>query len=178
MDVTRNTDDRLSWVALNLLYGTNTQLGWRIVRRTLDMEISVDEFFSMSSERRVAQFPDEVAALFSAQNVERAFDDARRLLDTLDDEGTTLLISAEQGYPWKLIDVAGDAVPPVLYVSGNTDTFNARSLGIVGARGASRAGLDYAWALARLAAERGFVVVSGGPAAWIRLHIALHIAAR
>jgi len=161
-DVTHNVDDIVPWLALNVLYGADTRFGWRIVRRTLEMEIPLAEFFSMGLERRAAQFPDEVATVCTDRRVKKAVRDARKMVGSLDDAGVTVLLSANPDYPHHFTDVASDAVPPVLYVSGDTDTLYVRSIGIVGSRAASQTGLDYAWSLARSAADRGFVVVSGG----------------
>ena len=69
-------DDIELWLALNLLYGADTRFGWRVVRRTLEMEIPLDEFFSMGTERRAAQFPDEVAIVCSDGRVKKALRDA------------------------------------------------------------------------------------------------------
>ena len=150
------------WLALNLLGGTDTRLGWRIVRRTFEMDIGLDEFFSMAPDRRAAQFPAEVAEICSDRLIKRVLADAEKLSAQLEEHGVTVLRSIDPGYPHSLTDVADDAVPPVLYISGNVDALYAKSISIVGARSASQAGLDYAWSLARMAADEGFVVVSGG----------------
>ncbi len=155
-------DDIELWLALNLLYGADTRFGWRIVRRTLEMEIPLDEFFSMGTERRAAQFPDEVAIVCTDRRVKKTLRDAARIRGALAAADVTVLLSTNPDYPRCFTDVADDAVPPVLYVSGDMDALHGRSIGIVGSRAASQTGLDYAWSLARSAADRGFVIVSGG----------------
>jgi len=155
-------DDIVPWLALNVLCGTDTRFGWHIVRRTLEMEIPLAEFFSMGSDRRAAQFPDEVATICTDRRIKKALHDADKILGALDEADVTVLRSVDPEYPRHFTDVADDAVPPVLYISGDTDVLYAGSIGIVGSRAASQTGLDYAWSLARAAADRGFVVVSGG----------------
>jgi len=154
--------DIVPWLALNVLSGADTRFGWRIVRRTLEMEIALAEFFSMGSARRTVQFTDEVATICTDRRIKKALYDAGKILDALDQTDVTVLRYVDQEYPRHFTDVADDAVPPVLYVSGDIDALYVGSIGIVGARAASQTGLDYAWSLARAAVERDFVVVSGG----------------
>jgi len=161
-DMRTGTDDIVPWIALNLLIGQNSDLGWTIVRRIHEMDISLDEFLAMDPERRAAQFPDDVTRVCYTYPLERLLDDAGELLDIIEDSGVTVVRSSDPYYPQRFVHVAGRAVPPVLYISGNADIFHGPSIGIVGSRAATRTGLDFAWSLARTAAERGCVVVSGG----------------
>jgi DNA processing protein len=157
-----NHNEIVPWIALTALCRDDTRTAWRIVRRTIEMEIGLAEFFAMDPERRCAQFQDDVVRAVVGHDLDYTIDRAATIADALAETDTDLVRIVDETYPARLTAVAGDAVPPVLYVTGDTCVFDGPALGIVGSRNATEAGLEYAWILARMAAEHDIIVVSGG----------------
>lgn len=85
--------------------------------------------------------------------VARQLEEARR-------RGARFLRWGSEGYP-PMLGVAPDP-PPVIYVRGNLASFDSPAVAVVGARRASRYGMDVARRLGRQLADAGLVVVSGG----------------
>lgn len=93
-------------------------------------------------------------------------DDRPPALDELEDrvrgwrgEGIELVTVLDGQYPVNLRLVHDR--PPALFIRGRLDERDARSVAVVGTRQASERGLERAAAIARDAAEAGYVVVSG-----------------
>ncbi len=80
-------------------------------------------------------------------------------LNWLDRSGATLVPCTSELYPPLLAGTAG--APPVLYVLGNPSVLAARQIAMVGARGATAAGLATARELATAFARAGIAVTSG-----------------
>ncbi|MFT8989383.1 MAG: DNA-processing protein DprA [Gluconobacter albidus] len=80
-------------------------------------------------------------------------------LERLEKLGGKMLLRGDADYPLLLSRVP-DA-PPVLFTLGNVDKLSMRSVGIVGARNASAAGIRIAESLAAEMAHAGICVVSG-----------------
>jgi DNA processing protein len=74
-------------------------------------------------------------------------------------DGFTLLTVLDDGYPENLRTVHDR--PPIVFVAGQLTPQDARSVAIVGARRASRAGLAATTGVADALARGGYVVVSG-----------------
>ncbi|WP_346838296.1 DNA-processing protein DprA [Microbulbifer sp. SAOS-129_SWC] len=75
------------------------------------------------------------------------------------DAGVQLLCCGDGGYPSLLAQISRP--PPLLYVRGNADALHLPQIAVVGARRASRAGLDNARAFAADLAGAGFTITSG-----------------
>lgn len=71
----------------------------------------------------------------------------------------TCLDAVSTSYPGAV--QAGFGNPPTLYLQGNLDLLDRASLGFCGSRKASRSGLETTYCLARNAAEKNIVVISG-----------------
>lgn len=156
--------DRVPWIALTMLCGEDTQTAWRIVRRINEMEIELAEFFNMTPGRRETQFQDEVFRLIFDRDLNSIIEHAELAAAFLDENDVAVRRPIDDDYPRRFLIVAHDAVPPVLYIAGDTDVFDEPAVGIVGSRRATGPGLEYAWSLARIAAERNIAVISGGAA--------------
>lgn len=86
-------------------------------------------------------------------------DDARHEIAALRKLGGALLAPGEAGYPSQLATI--DDAPPLLAVRGSIDALMRPTIGIVGSRNASGAGLKFAALLARELGDAGFAVASG-----------------
>ena len=80
-------------------------------------------------------------------------------LADLERSGAHVLVLGEADYPAPLVD--DPLPPPVLFTLGDPAAVDARRVGIVGTRNATRAGLETASELARGLADAGVAVVSG-----------------
>lgn len=86
-------------------------------------------------------------------------DGARAELEAGQQRGAQIVVVGGAGYPDLLAEIADP--PPVLWVLGRIDMLARPSVGVVGARNASAAGLRTARRLARDLGEAGLTVVSG-----------------
>jgi predicted Rossmann fold nucleotide-binding protein DprA/Smf involved in DNA uptake len=78
--------------------------------------------------------------------------------------GVTLISALDERFPGSLRQRLGPACPPFLLVAGATEVFGggaASALGVVGSRDAAAEALDVAADAGRMAAGRGWCVVSG-----------------
>lgn len=83
-------------------------------------------------------------------------------LEALEQQGHHALCPFDDAYPERLLRLLGQAAPPVLYAAGPTRLLGEPGIAVVGSRNVSDAGAEVAGRVARLAAERGLTVVSGG----------------
>ena len=86
-------------------------------------------------------------------------DSVRREMDLADQLGAVYLSDDMPEYPKSLFDMKNH--PPVISVRGNIKTLARPTVGIVGTRHASGAGMRFTSDLAREFAAHGYVVVSG-----------------
>ena len=157
-----DSENLIPWIALTLLCRADTRAAWRVVRRSRELDLDLTDFFEMDADRRIAQFQDEVVEAILDNDIEEVWERAADAAPRMDENDVTVVRVIDDIYPRRFIDVAADAVPPVLYVAGDPGVLNRPALGIVGSRNATAEGLEYAWSLARTAVDRGLVVVSGG----------------
>ncbi|MGZ8219053.1 DNA-processing protein DprA [Methylomagnum sp.] len=76
--------------------------------------------------------------------------------------GLWVMTRSEADYPARLKQRLKLDSPPLLFGCGNPKLLNQGGLAVVGSRDADADDLDYSRGLGRLAAERGYSVVSGG----------------
>jgi DNA processing protein len=84
---------------------------------------------------------------------------AEALADKLDRDGVSVVISSDENYPKRLLDLRQP--PPFLFWWGNLALVDRRGVGMCGSRNASERGLKYARTFGRAVVERGLQVVSG-----------------
>lgn len=111
--------------------------------------LSPEEAARVAGEERAVVEP-----LLEEDGGKELAEDTRRLIDS----GARVLFLTDPGYPALLREI--NDPPPVLFARG-TPFPEAPAVALVGARRASRAGLDAARALAAGLAEAGVTVVSG-----------------
>lgn len=109
--------------------------------------------------------PDGQATLFSMPPVKSAadpgdvLDQARADLDRWTAEGMRLVTVLETDYPPNLRAVHDR--PPMVFLAGRLTPADAHAIAVVGARQATRTGLDRAGEIADHLVDRGYTVVSG-----------------
>lgn len=91
----------------------------------------------------------------SSELVQWALAEQQRCLDL----GVRLLPAGSEDYPHLLAEIPRP--PPLLYVRGNVEALQLPQVAVVGARRASRAGLDNAFAFSADLAAGGFAITSG-----------------
>lgn len=84
---------------------------------------------------------------------------AKELADKLARDGVSVVISCDDEYPKRLLDLRQP--PPFLFWWGNLALVGRRGVGMCGSRDASERGLKYARTFGRAVVERGLQVVSG-----------------
>lgn len=105
-----------------------------------------------------------IEALEGRNNSSRRFqlssqEKALRELEIADKFGAHIVALGEAAYPRWLQSI--DAAPPLIYMKGRLDLAQRPSVGIVGSRNASGAGLKFAGVLAQNLGEEGIVITSG-----------------
>lgn len=85
--------------------------------------------------------------------------DVKELADKLARDGVSVVISCDEEYPKRLLDLRQP--PPFLFWWGNLALADRRGVGMCGSRNASTRGLKYARTFGRAVVERGLQVVSG-----------------
>lgn len=96
----------------------------------------------------------------SDAELEKAYNDAERLLESAENQGVQVLGPDSQDFPEQLRDIPDP--PVVLYVRGNVHCLAARSaVAVIGTREPSHFGAAAAGRLAATLADKGIVVVSG-----------------
>lgn len=83
-------------------------------------------------------------------------------LDESEQSGLRVVTSVDDDYPCSLTSRLGTAAPPLLYVAGDAALLSTGGLGVVGSRNVEPEAAEVAKAAARLAAEQGMTVISGG----------------
>lgn len=105
-----------------------------------------------------------IKALEGRNNSSRRFqlssqEKALREIEIADKFGAHIVALGEAAYPRWLQSI--DAAPPLIYMKGRLDLAQRPSVGIVGSRNASGAGLKFAGVLAQNLGEKGIVITSG-----------------
>ena len=107
----------------------------------------------------ISQFGSVDAAVDSFDKNDSVRDSVLREMDAAAKLGITYICDDEDLYPDSLRSVKNH--PPVITVSGNIDTLRKPTVGMVGTRHATAAGMDFMANLAQAFAEHGVAVVSG-----------------
>ena len=83
-------------------------------------------------------------------------------LERLDQSGIRTVTVFDEHYPSQWLDRLGAKAPPLVHAAGALELLDAPGLGAVGSRDVSLEGGEVAKEVARLAARRGWPLVSGG----------------
>jgi DNA processing protein len=127
-------------------------LPWNRVAGAIDEEGSALALLERLEEAPASQ-------LFDVDERSVTLDELEEHVHAWEREGIALVTVLDAAYPVNLRMVHDR--PPALFVRGNLDAADERSVAVVGTRSASKRGLEQARALARGLAESRYVVVSG-----------------
>ena len=137
-------------------------VGARTLARLLGVlsseQLELEDLFSPDSAElfQRCKLPGDFAA-----RVETDFEEAERLRQELEEQCIRMLVLGRAGYPSRLIDVLGEASPPVLFVHGDTDLWEQPAVAICGSRRVSQQGSNTTSNLAAQLAQQGINIVSG-----------------
>ena len=88
-----------------------------------------------------------------------SLDACERELEELLASNVRVYFLGERDYPWRL--AATNDAPPILFTRGNSALFGTRTLGVVGARNASAAGLKLTRSVVSALSKAGVTIASG-----------------
>ncbi|MGN0930022.1 MAG: DNA-processing protein DprA [Alphaproteobacteria bacterium] len=133
--------EKIDYVRLVNTSGIGQVLFYRLLQKYKSAD-KVLEFLEV--ERKIKPFPKSLA--------EAEFEKAEKL-------GVSMVFFCDEKYPYLLKQIYD--VPPVLYVRGNIDALNHKSVGLVGSRNASLNSRNFTSGLARVLVDNDFCVISG-----------------
>lgn len=128
------------------------------VIKLLDANISLewDDILNQNILRSRLGFNDDIIESINCQK-ERA----RQLSEMLYEKGIDILMENDPRYPLRLKLSHKEKCPALLFVKGNIDLLNRKSVGFCGSRKVSQKGIDITLNCAKQLAENNVVVVSG-----------------
>ena len=151
-------------IALSLVTGAGRKVLHAARRLALRQGRALSSLFSMPlGELLLLAAPgesDAAEALSRCGNQEQFR--ATWMMDAARDQSVRVVLSNTPGYPGFLGERLGDQAPLFLFFLGNEALLESPGAGIVGTRHPSGEGTEVAVAAARLFAEEGIPVVSGG----------------
>ena len=143
----------LSWLALRSVPG----IGNHLFKRLIDRFNSPDRIFH-ASEDDLLGVEGISQRLATAIRRHHTPDSVRRELELAEKKGYQIVTMSDPNYPPLLLQIPDP--PPFLYVFGNLGN-TAKSIAVVGSRGATRYGISVTFGLCRQMAKLGITVVSG-----------------
>lgn len=143
------------WLALHSVAG----IGAATYQKLLDKFGSPKEVFTADKAAiaSIPRLPKEKADEILAVN--EKMDDIENLMLRLNDLGVEILTMVDQDYPALLRQVKNP--PPIIYLYGQIQKQDEKSIAIVGSRHATEKGLQIARGFGKRLAERGYTIVSG-----------------
>ncbi|HEX7387067.1 MAG TPA: DNA-processing protein DprA [Castellaniella sp.] len=155
MALTIDSPELQAWIRL----GLEPQIKAEHLRRLLSV-FGMPQDICAASTGSLAHYlePTLAARLAQAPDAEQQ---ARitQTLKWLESPRRSLLTLADPDYPKALLDLSDP--PPILFVHGNPGILQHPALAMVGARSATRVGMENARDFAQYLAERGWCIVSG-----------------
>lgn len=83
-------------------------------------------------------------------------------LERLAEQGIEAITLFSDAYPERWLRAFGDRRPPVVFAQGDVARLNRPGIAVVGSRNADERALEFAESCGRAAAERGWILISGG----------------
>jgi DNA processing protein len=151
-----DTYERAAWLRLTL----TPEVGQVAARELLSIFGLPTAIFDSTAAQLARVVPDQLAGILAAP----ATDDITRTIEATEawlaaSSSHALLALADASYPRALLSITDP--PPVLYARGRLELANRPAFAIVGARHATRQGIENAEAFARALAHAGVTIVSG-----------------
>ena len=131
--------EKIDYVRLVNTSGIGQVIFYRLLKKYETVD-KVLEF--LEGERKITPFPKNLA--------EAEFEKAEKL-------NIQMLFFCDEKYPYLLKQIYD--VPPVLYVRGNVDALNQKSVALIGSRNASLNSRNFTSAISRRLADNDFCIV-------------------
>jgi DNA protecting protein DprA len=130
----------------------------RLLARMKGQGIALDDLPDFSPDDLIYQLglkPDRADLFFQNR------DKAQQIFDELERHSIDVLMNGDEKYPERLNRILGGGAPPVLFVQGNPQLLQKRSVAVVGARECSERGVAAAQACVEQLAALHSNIVSG-----------------
>ncbi len=134
-------EDKINYIRLINTDGVGSVLFFNLLKKYKTPQNVLD---FLQYERKLNIFPKNLA--------EEQFELAEKI-------GAKIIFFCDEDYPFLLKQIYD--VPPLIYVRGNIDTLNTKSIAVVGSRNASINSKHFTTSLSRQLVDNGFCVVSG-----------------
>lgn len=150
------------WMALANLpkWGPRKTMGI-IIQFYHEKRLTIDEFFNLTSQQWKDLFTLSDRDIEDLNAAKSELPNNAFLTESLLNEGYELIPVISPEYPKTLKENLKNSAPVVLYLKGNKQILQERSVAIVGSRDASDISLQFTDNIARLASQEYKVVVSG-----------------
>ena len=148
-------EERYAWLRLTLEPGVGP-----VTARHLLVAFGLPQDIFGASASALMKVVPQKQALQLTSSVDSAIDTLiKRTFDWLARPNHHIITLADEQYPALLLDTADP--PPLLYVDGDPAVLSRPGLAVVGARSATPAGTDNAFAFARHLSQAGWGIISG-----------------
>jgi predicted Rossmann fold nucleotide-binding protein DprA/Smf involved in DNA uptake len=142
--------------------------GWKnedkmnlIIRFYHDKKISIEDFFEKSKESLENDFQLDVRQIDDLQQIKSSLANYAFMAENLQNSGIEVIPVVSSDYSKILKENLKKSAPPILYIKGNKQIMQEKSIAIVGSRDASEVALNFADNIAKQAGKEWKVVVSG-----------------
>ena len=147
-------------VLIQLLHAKG--IGARSLDRILTViaakQSNLDEFSRSSDSELSTRFSlrgDVIASYRLSRDV------ASRIVDRLEQQDVSVIVKGESRYPARLYQILGRLAPPILFVKGNINILEDKSVGFCGSRRSTLESIEATREIAHLLATRTVNVISG-----------------
>ena len=129
-----------------------------LLRLLNNENIPVEEFvqFNVSDIVDLCKLKEE-----TAKAINENYDKSAAILDELDQHEIQIIQLGDEKYPKKLLNILKENSPPVLFVRGNLELLNYKSVGFCGSRKASDKGMKITGELVKQLVKKEINIVSG-----------------
>ena len=154
-------DSTKYWIALEQTHGIGPAHLIDIYGALKENNLSLVDLCDLSAAdiKKEFRFPEKIADAISGipHILPKIEEDYFKLLDS----GTDVIPFFSELYPQRLHEIMGNALPPLLYVSGNARLLAAKGVAILGDKDVSDKGEMISFEASRELAKHGIVVISG-----------------
>jgi predicted Rossmann fold nucleotide-binding protein DprA/Smf involved in DNA uptake len=142
--------------------------GWKnenkmnlIIRFYHEKKTSITDFFGLSEERWKDDFQLNDRQVADLQKVKSALANYAFIAESLQNSGVEVIPVVSPEYSKTLKENLKKSAPPILYIKGNKQIMQEKSVAIVGSREASEVALNFTDNIAKQASKDRKVIISG-----------------
>jgi predicted Rossmann fold nucleotide-binding protein DprA/Smf involved in DNA uptake len=126
-----------------------------------DKKISIIDFFGLSEDSLKNDFQLNDKQINDLQKIKSSFANYAFIAENLQNSGIEVIPVVSSEYSKTLKENLKKSAPPILYIKGNKQIMQEKSIAIVGSRDASEVALNFTDNIAKQAGKERKVVVSG-----------------